>query len=91
MAKNKPNKRAKSDYVPNPNEASAVTGEQRVEIIPTFVVTRGDCRVSESEYDSVEAPKAIEERNFWQRIVDKYPDGTKVEIVPFDKKKHRIW
>jgi len=91
MSKNKPNKKAKSDYVPTPNEANTVAGEQRMETISTFVVTRGGCRVSENEYPTAETPKAIEEKDFWQKVVSKYPDGTKVEIVPFDKKKHRIW
>lgn len=91
MARNKQNKRAKTDEVPNPTEGDVVAEGQRVETVSTFVVTRGGCRVSENEYDSAEAPKAIEEKNFWQRIVSKYPDGTRVEIVPFDKKKHRIW
>ena len=34
---------------------------------------------------------ALAEKDFWQKIVDKYPDGTKIEIVEYDKRKHRIW
>lgn len=56
-----------------------------------YVVIRDNKRVSDVEYDSIMDPKAILEMEFWNKIISRWPDGTKVEIVPFDKKKHRIW
>ena len=55
----------------------------------TYVVVRDGNRVSDREYNN--ESEANEEFAFWNRIVTSYPDGTKVKIVPFDKKKHRIW
>jgi len=73
------------------DEPNVVIEEQKVENTPTFVVTRGGLRVSDVEYTSETDPLAIAEKDFWQQIVKKYPDGTRIEIVPFDKKKHRVW
>jgi len=86
----KQNKTVNSDEVPTLNDTGLVFEEQRVNT-PTFVVTRGGCRVSDREYNSSDDYWAVGERDFWKRVVDKYPDGTRVEIVQFDKKKHRIW
>lgn len=90
MTKTKSNKKSKQDVVLNLVEANVVFEEQKV-ATPTFVVTRGGLRVSDAEYNSENDQAAIAEANFWKSIVNKYPDGTKVEIVQFDKKKHRIW
>jgi hypothetical protein len=89
MSKNK-NKMVTSDEVPNPTDTNVVTEEQSVNT-PKFVVTRGGFRVSDREYDSPNDAAAISERDFWIRVIGNHPDGTKVEVVPFDKKKHRIW
>jgi len=89
MSKNK-NKTVTSDEVPNPTDTNVVTEEQNVNT-PKFVVTRGGFRVSDREYDSSNDVAAISERDFWLRVIGSHPDGTKVEIVQFDKKKHRIW
>lgn len=86
----KQNKTVNSDEVPTLNNIEIVLEEQKVNT-PTFVVTRGGCRVSDREYNSPNDLWAVEEKDFWQRVVNKYPDGTKIEIVQFDKKKHRIW
>ena len=91
MSKNKTNKKANQDEVPNLDDANVVSEEQKLENVPTYVVTRGGLRVSDQEYVSPDLPEVIAERDFWQKIVNKYPDGTKIEIVLFDKKKHRIW
>lgn len=80
----------KQDVVLNLAETNGVSEEQKV-ITPTFVVTRGGLRVSDIEYQTEDDLSAINEVNFWKRVVSKYPDGTRVEIVQFDKKKHRIW
>ena len=74
------------DVVPNP--AITNVSEEQTE---KFVVTRGGHRVSDREYSSSEDPTAQLERQFWQRVVSRHPDGTKIEIVPFNKKLHRIW
>ena len=56
-----------------------------------FVVTRDGHRVSEREYVSPDDQAATTEFLFWEKISVKCKDGAKVVIVPFDKKKHRIW
>jgi hypothetical protein len=58
---------------------------------PTYVVVRNGVRVSDRDYSNPGDTRAIAEKEFWQRVVTRYPDGTRIEIVPFDKKKHRIW
>lgn len=55
------------------------------------VVLRGGHRVSDREYTSANEQAALNERDFWQRIINRHPDGTKVEIVEFNKKLHRVW
>jgi hypothetical protein len=55
------------------------------------VVIRGGLRVSDNDYPSQSDSRAIAEMNFWRKVVSRWPDGTKVEIVQYDKKKHRIW
>jgi len=56
-----------------------------------YVVVRGGLRVSDKDYENPDEERAITEKSFWQRVVKRWPDGTKVEIVQYDKKKHRIW
>ena len=89
MSKNK-NKMIRPDEVPNPVDINVETEEQSINM-PMFVVTRGGFRVSDKEYNSSDDVAAISERDFWLRVIGNHPDGTKVEIVQFDKKKHRIW
>jgi hypothetical protein len=84
------NKIVKLEEVLTPVETDVVIEEQKV-VSPTFVVTRGGLRVSDFEYPSQTDPVAISEKNFWKRVVQKYPDGTRIEIVQFDKKKHRVY
>ena len=91
MAK-KQSKTVEVEAVPTPNTTAKVeVAEQTFDINQTYVVTRDNLRVSDVDYISPDYPAAIAERDFWQRVVNRYPDGTRVEIVPFDKKKHRIW
>lgn len=54
-----------------------------------YVVVRGRIRVSDSEYDS--PADAADELSHWKKILQKWPDGTTVEIVEKDDRKHRIW
>jgi len=56
-----------------------------------YVVVRDGLRVSDKDYDKPNEQRAIAEKEFWQKVVKRWPDGTKVKIVQFDKKKHRIW
>ena len=61
------------------------------ESLPRYVVIRGGLRVSDKDYPRSDEPRAIAEKDFWQTVVERWPDGTKVEIVLYDKKKHRVW
>lgn len=90
MTKTKQNEMDKLEEVLTSIKSDVVYEEQKVNT-PTFVVIRNGCRVSEHEYNSENDPYAIAEKNFWQKIVNRYPDGTKIEIVQFDKKKHKIF
>lgn len=72
-------------------ETDVWTPGQKEEKPVPFVVIRGGMRVSDTTYDDPNDPKAIDEATFWQNVVDRHPDGTKVEIVSYDKKKHRVW
>ncbi len=86
-------KKVSLDEVPTLSAPSVESGEQNNnnEVQSRYVVVRGGIRVSDKEYDTNDDQKALDEKAFWQRVVNHYPDGTNVEIVPFDKKKHRIW
>jgi len=75
------------DVVPNP----VLTNVSEEQLEQKYVVTRGGHRVSDREYSSPEDTFAVSERDFWQRVVARHPDGTKIEVVPFNKKLHRIW
>jgi hypothetical protein len=44
-----------------------------------YIVTRSGVKVSDNEYSSKE--QASEEYGFWNRVITRYPDGTKLEIV----------
>ena len=100
MANKKRVKRTSPDAVPNLEVPIDVFLEQddKQQLVwspseqgPRYVVTRGGLRVSDKDYPKADEPRAIAEKEFWQKVVNKYPDGTKIEIVQYDKKKHRIW
>lgn len=84
-----------ADEVPNPVIPNTEIEEQLTwspgEDAVRFVVTRSGLRVSDKDYPSVDNERAILERDFWKRVIKNYPDGTKMEIVKYDKKKHRVW
>ena len=61
------------------------------ESTPRYVVIRDGLRVSDKDYSKPDDPKAISERDFWKKVITRWPDGTRVEIVKYDKKKHRVW
>lgn len=54
-----------------------------------YVVVRSGLRVSDREYEN--PADAVEELNHWKSIVKRWPDGSVVEVVEKDDKKHRIW
>jgi hypothetical protein len=54
-----------------------------------FVVTRSGIRVSEREYDNVS--DATEEVDHWKKILNTWPDGTKITVEEYNDKKHRIY
>lgn len=54
-----------------------------------YVVVRNGLRVSDVEYDT--PPDANEELMHWKSIIKRWPDGSVVEVVEKDDKKHRIW
>lgn len=53
-----------------------------------YVVTRDEYRVSDIEYQNRE--DASNEYIFWNNVVKKWPDGTKIDIVELDRRKHRV-
>jgi hypothetical protein len=94
MVKTTQIKKVALDVVPTPAAPSVAFEEQ--DWSPNqgaefYVVTRGGFRVSDHEYLTPDWPQAIVEMDFWQRIVNRHPDGTRVEVVRYDKKKHRVW
>lgn len=88
----KPKAKSNSDAVPtlsnvNIGEQDWIPSESSVK----YVVVRSGNRVSDRDYLSENDPAALAERKFWQSIVTKYPDGTKVSIVQYNKKIHRVY
>jgi hypothetical protein len=97
MANKKRTRGIQSDEVPTLEVPISEIVEQQEadwspgERAPRYVVIRGGLRVSDKDYPTPNEQRAIAEMNFWQRVVNRWPDGTRVEIVQYDKKKHRIW
>ena len=48
-------------------------------ILDRYVVMRNGARVSDEEYASKDAAKS--EYDHWNRIISRWPDGSKLEIV----------
>jgi hypothetical protein len=46
-----------------------------------YIVVRDGRRVSEHEYNSKH--DATQELNFWKKVVSRWPDGTKLDIVEY--------
>ena len=93
MTKTKQTKTTKSNTTPTSITTLSEIGEldwNPGQDAESYVVVRDGFRVSDNEYIAPDWPQAVYERNFWQRVVDRFPDGTKVEIVKYDKKKHRV-
>jgi hypothetical protein len=95
MANKKSTKRTQPDAVPNLEVPITASVEQETwtpgQAATRYVVVRGGLRVSDKDYSKPDEDRALSEAAFWQKVVKRWPDGTKVEIVQFDKKKHRIW
>jgi ribosomal protein L24E len=56
-----------------------------------YVVVRDGKRVCDEEYLTPDDPRALSWVKHYQNIIKKYPDGTRVEVVKYDNKKHRVW
>jgi hypothetical protein len=54
------------------------------ELSPCFVVLRNGARVSDEEYTSRDEAKA--EFDHWNKVITRWPDGSKLEIVNITKK-----
>jgi len=50
-----------------------------------YAVFRNGVRVSDSEYDS--KLDAQRELDYWTGIINRYPDGSKLEIRPLNQKR----
>lgn len=97
MNKKHKTKQVEPDEVLTLEESTNEVGEQSIDVWEPgqseirYVVTRSGLRVSDKDYPSKNEPRAIIERDFWQNVVNSWPDGTKIDIVQYDKKRHRIW
>ena len=56
-----------------------------------YVVVRDGHRVSDREYDSPTDLLCTAEIKFWSGVSKGKSYGEKVEAVPYDSKKHRVW
>ena len=54
-----------------------------------YVVVRSGLRVSDQEYDN--PADATVELEHWKSVIKRWPDGSVIDIVEKDEKKHRIW
>ena len=96
MENKKRKREIQSDEVPTLEIPISELVEQETDWSPgekeaRYVVIRGGLRVSDKDYPEQSDPRAIAEMNFWRKVINRWPDGTKVEIVQYDKKRHRIW
>lgn len=83
--------KTKTEETPQqPNNSVPAPTEQEKRRL-TYVVLRGGFRVNDIEYDTPDDPKALSWMEHYQRIINQWPDGTTVEIVQYDPKKHRAW
>jgi len=88
MSKKTPNVSKPPGAESSPSE---FRNEPRFEDPVKYVVVRNDQRVSDNEYSDPDDFRADDEKIFWQRVVTNWSPGEKVEIVKFNKKKHRNW
>ena len=97
MEKTKTKKNQGSDAVPNLNPVLLNEGEHNQitwspgEGVDKYVVVSNGIRVSDKEYLNDSNVDILSEYNFWNKVVKNFPDGTKIQITKYDKKKHRIW
>ena len=89
-------RKKKTDIVDSqPDESSPTETLNSVNLTETeptrYVVVRDDKRVSDNDYSNPDDTHAIAEHGFWERLVDNWSPGEKVEIVKFNKKRHRNW
>lgn len=65
-----------------------VTSKTTKKDVP-YVVVRDGHRVSEKEYSN--KSDAQLEYDFWNSVVTRWPDGTKVDIVKKNNRLHRVY
>jgi hypothetical protein len=88
MAKNPSNiKSTPATFAAQSNNGS----DQQVTKVIKFVVTREGLRVSDKDYQTINDPAAIAERDYWQKIANKWSYGERCAVVQYDSKRHRIW
>lgn len=73
-----------------PHPQVATSGKTEAKPVK-FVVVRDGHRVSDKEYDSPTDPGCLAEISFWKGVSKSSSYGEKVEAVPYDAKKHRVW
>ena len=56
-----------------------------------YVVVRDGHRVSDKEYELPTDAKCLAEIQFWSGVSKRQSHGEKVEAVPYDSKRHRVW
>jgi len=57
----------------------------------SYVVVRGESRVSNREYSTPNDTYALEEQYFWKTLTERHSHNEPVKIVQYDSKKHRVW
>lgn len=78
------------DKAAPPKPQTATTGKTEAKPVK-YVVVRDGHRVSDKEYDSPTDPGCLVEISFWKGVSKSRSYGEKVEAVPYDAKKHRVW
>ena len=66
-----------------------MTNTNTVSKRPKYVVVRDSIRVSEVEYNSI--AEASGEIEHWNKILVRWPDGTKIKVVEKNNKIHRVY
>lgn len=83
-------KKPRNEAKATPPPQTATTGQPEAKPV-RYVVVRDGHRVSDKEYDSPTDPACVVEIEFWRGVAKKASYGEKVEAVPYDSKRHRVW
>lgn len=82
---------SKPTSVKAPQTNNGTNGEQPTVKVAKYVVVREGLRVSDKDYATPSDPLAIAERDYWQKIANKWSYGEHVKVVQYDSKRHRVW